>query len=196
MTKITGCPIRGRSQKRLFIAALVFASAIAGPSIAEDRTLEFTPANGFGGYSEGNGSLKLFFGKPRPFHVESHGYAQKDGTFRLDQTVTFQAQPPQDRVWLLATTRPDHYEGTLSDAAGHATGCTRGARLFLHYRVKGPLVMHQELELMPDGKIINNVGTITLLGIPVGHLHETITRQDPGVPSKQLVNSPPSIPGA
>ncbi len=150
------------------------------PSRAEDRTPEFTPAEGFSGYSEGNGSLKMLFGKSRPFHVDSHGYEQANGTFRLDQTVTFQGQPPQVRVWLLGTTRPNHYEGTLSDAAGRASGFTIGARLFLHYRVKGPLVMHQALELMPDGKIINNIGTITLLGIPIGHLHETITRQNPG----------------
>jgi hypothetical protein len=38
--------------------------------------------------------------------------------------------------------------------------------------------MHQTLELMPDGKTIDNVGKITLLGIPVGRLHETITRKD------------------
>jgi hypothetical protein len=41
--------------------------------------------------------------------------------------------------------------------------------------------MHQELQLMPDGKTIDNVGTITLLGIPLGHLHETITRRGPGL---------------
>ena len=52
-----------------------------------------------------------------------------------------------------------------------------GSRLLLEYRVKGPLVMHQTLELMPDGKTIDNVGKVTLLGIPVGRLHETITRK-------------------
>jgi hypothetical protein len=48
----------------------------------------------------------------------------------------------------------------------------------LHYRVKGPFVLHQQLELMPDGKTISNVGRITLLGIPVGWLREVITRKD------------------
>jgi hypothetical protein len=43
--------------------------------------------------------------------------------------------------------------------------------------------MNQELELLPDGKTIDNVGTITLLGIPVGHLHETIARRGPGLTS-------------
>jgi hypothetical protein len=43
----------------------------------------------------------------------------------------------------------------------------------LRYRLKGPLVMHQALEIMPDGTI-NDMGRITMLGIPVGHLQETI----------------------
>jgi hypothetical protein len=41
--------------------------------------------------------------------------------------------------------------------------------------------MNQQLELLPDGKTIDNVGTITWFGIPVGHLHETITRRGPGL---------------
>ena len=101
-----------------------------------------------------------------------------DGTFRLDQTVTFQGQPSQERSWILKTIRQNHYTATLSDAAGPVTGLTNGSRLLLKYRVKGPLIMHQTLELMPDGKTIDNVGKITFLGVTVGHLHETITRKD------------------
>ncbi|MEO6799732.1 MAG: hypothetical protein ABI178_07340 [Rhodanobacter sp.] len=52
------------------------------------------------------------------------------------------------------------------------TGHTEGPRLTLSYRL-GPLVMHQALEMKPDGTI-DNVGRITLRGIPVGHLQETI----------------------
>lgn len=77
----------------------------------------------------------------------------------------------------MTTVSPDHYSATLSDAAGPATGSTSGPRLSLRYRVKGPLVMHQELQFMPDGKTIDNAGVITFLGVPVGHLHEIITRQ-------------------
>lgn len=43
--------------------------------------------------------------------------------------------------------------------------------------------MHQELELMQDGRTIDNIGTLTLLGIPVGHMHETITRKGTGFTS-------------
>ena len=164
-------------------ALLVFVlciSVIGVLSRAAEGSLEFTPHNGFSGHSEGNGKLRLFFGKQRPFHVKSHGYDQADGTFRLDQTITFQGEPSQERSWILKTIRQNHYTATLSDAAGPVTGLTNGSRLLLEYRVKGPLVMHQTLELMPDGKTIDNVGKVTLLGITVGHLHETITRKGIG----------------
>jgi hypothetical protein len=39
--------------------------------------------------------------------------------------------------------------------------------------------MHQELELSADGKTIDNIGVIKLLGIPIGRLQETITRKVP-----------------
>lgn len=166
-----------------FLIFLLAASIAGFPSFADEQQTAFTPQNGFGGESEGNGSLKIFFGEPRPFRVESRGSEQSDGTFRLEQTVTFQGKPPQDRVWILTTVSPDHYSATLSDAAGPVTGSTFGPRLTLEYRLKGPLVMHQELQVMQDGKTIDNVGVITLLGVPVGHLHETITRRDAGVTS-------------
>ena len=163
------------------LALLVLVLCISVSSVssqAKEESREFTPHNGFIGQSEGNGKLKLFFGKQRPFHVESRGYDQPDGTFRLDQTVAFEGQPSQQRNWLLKTTSQNHYTGTLSDAAGRVTGLTNGSLLRLKYRVKGPLIMHQTLKLMPDGKTIDNVGRITLLGIIIGHLHETITRKD------------------
>lgn len=166
--------------KNLALLVLVLCiSVVSVSSQAKEGSLEFTPHNGFSGHSEGNGKLSLFFGKRRLFHVESHGYDQTaDGTFRLDQTVTFEGQPSQERTWILKTIGQNHFTGTLSDAAGPVTGLTNGSRLQLKYRVKGPLIMHQTLKLMPDGKTIDNVGRITLLGITVGHLHETITRKD------------------
>jgi hypothetical protein len=170
--------------KIIALRTFVLATAIVGSSsFAAVPQVGFTPQNGFGGTSEGNGSLVLLFGNPRPFHVESHGRQQSDGTFRLEQTVTFQGKAPQNRVWILTTVSQNHYSATLSDAPGPITGSTSGPRLSLQYRVKGPLVMHQELQLMPGGKTIDNVGVITLLGIPVGHLHETITRKVPSLTS-------------
>jgi hypothetical protein len=161
---------------RTFVLATLL---IAGFSFAAEQPRKFTPQAGFGGESEGNGTLQLVLGKTQPFHVVSHGTELSDGSFRLEQRVAFEGKPPEDRVWIITTVSPNRYSATLSDASGPATGFTSGSRLSLRYRVKGPLVMHQELQLMPDGKTIDNVGVVTLFGIPIGHLHETIDRKDP-----------------
>lgn len=138
----------------------------------------FTPQAGFGGSSHGNGTLRLFLGRQKRFHVDSRGVEEPDGTLRLEQTVTFEGKPAKQRTWRIRTTASGDYAATLSDAAGPVTGHTEGATLYLRYRIKGPLVMHQTLRLMPDGRTIDNVGRITLLAIPVGRLHETILRAD------------------
>lgn len=162
----------------MLLVFVLCISVISVLSQAKQGTLEFTPQNGFSGRSEGNGRLKLFLSKRRVFHVESHGDDQPDGTFRLDQTVTFQGKASRERFWILKTVSQNHFTGTLSDAAGRVTGLTNGSLLRLKYRVSGPLIMHQTLRLLPDGKTIDNAGKIKFLGITVGHLHETITRKD------------------
>ena len=170
------------SKFKWLLPVVLAAAAVVGPEFAAEP-LRFTPENGFGGKSEGRGSLKLFLGKPRAFHVTSRGSKQTDGTFRLDQTVTFEGEAPEVRSWVLTTTAIDHYSATLSDAAGPVKGVTSGSHLSLQYRIKGPLVMHQELELALDGKTIDNVGVITLFGMRVGRLRETITRTGSGITS-------------
>lgn len=128
--------------------------------------------------SEGDGSLKILLGQRRAFHVRSHGQSQPDGSFTLEQSVTFEGKETRTRLWTIREIAPLHYTGTLSDAAGAVSGQTSGQRLSLRYRIKGPFVMHQVLELMPDGRTIDNVGRIRLLGIPVGFMRETIRRVD------------------
>lgn len=161
------------------LASVLVAGLLGSASRADAPDLDLTPQKGFVGLSQGDGTLKMAFSNPQPFHVESRGAQQGNGTFRLSQTVTFQGKSPQQRVWILTTVGPNRYSATLSDAAGPVTGSTSGRDLSLEYRVKGPFVMHQHLTLLPGRTTIDNVGVITLLGIPVGHLHETITRQTP-----------------
>lgn len=165
--------------KMIAFLLFVLAALIGSGSVFAAEKIAFTPQTGFGGDSAGAGSLRFFLGKPRPFHVRSLGRELSNGTFRLEQRVTFAGKSPQDRVWIISTVSPNRHVGTLSDASGPVTGTTSGPRLSLRYRIKGPFVMHQELELRPDGKYIDNVGTITLLGVPIGRLHEIITRTAP-----------------
>jgi len=163
--------------KLQWLLTIILLAQLAGLPAHAQQVL-FTPENGLSGSSQGNGSLRFFLGHPRPFHVHSFGRSGSDGSFTLKQTVAFEGHETQTRSWAIHQVSPLHYAGTLSDAAGTVTGLTSGRRLTLKYRIKGPLVMHQILELMPDGKTIDNVGRITLFGIPVGFLHETIRRED------------------
>lgn len=142
----------------------------------EAQAVVFTPESGLSGESRGEGSLRLLLGRRRPFHVQSSGESNSDGTFTLQQTVTFEGEKPRVRTWVIRKVAPLEYAGTLSDASGPVRGQTSGTRLTLKYRLKGPLVMHQILDLSADGKTIANTGRITFLGIPVGRLRETIRR--------------------
>ena len=159
--------------------ALLAAATVACPMAVAQAPVEFTPSAGFGGESTGRGTLKFVFRKPRAFHVTSRGAEQGDGTFRLDQTITFAGEPPQSRFWVMTRTAAHRYAATLSDAAGPVEATVSGPRLSLRYRVKGPVFMHQELVLSADGHTIDNVGVVRLLGIPIGRLQETITRKAP-----------------
>jgi hypothetical protein len=169
-----------RSLRALTIAALVLVASTGATRLAtaQQRTTDFVPASAFGGYSQGDGTSQLLLRPSRPFHVESHGYALPDGTFRLDQATTFAGQPTTTRFWIIRTVGDNKFSATLSDAPGLVAGATVGDRLSLSYRIEGPFVLHQQLRLIPDGKTIDNVGRVTLFGIPVGWLHETITRKD------------------
>lgn len=149
-------------------------SPAAAPSASQPT---FDPLRAFSGRSHGDGTLSVVFQAPQPYHVESRGFARADGTFRLEQTVTLDEKPPQKRHWILREVSPTHYAGTLSDAEGPVEGHTEGSQLALVYSLPGGLTMHQTLTLEPGGKIIDNVGRITFLGIQVGYLRETIERR-------------------
>jgi hypothetical protein len=152
------------------MAALLAASSMAraAPPTAVD------PASLFEGRSEGRGTLTLGFGRPRPYTVENRGHRDADGTFRLDQVVRFEGEAPQPRHWVIRNDGEGRYTFTLSDAAGPGIATTDGRSLRLRYAPRHGLRMHQMLSRNADGTIAN-AGTVRMLGIPVGHLSETIT---------------------
>lgn len=131
----------------------------------------------FAGRTEGRGELTLRGGSTRPLKVESRGQVEPDGSFRLDQTITFDDGERETRTWHMRSTGPQTYTGTLSDASGTMTGEVDGNRFHLRYRVRSPAVyMEQWLYLEPDGQSAVNIGEITVLGIPWGRLDERIVR--------------------
>lgn len=165
---------RVASARGLLLALCIGATTV--PAYAAETAPAFTPEAGFDGSSHGNGTLRLLLGRERPFHVDSVGAAADDGSFHLDQVVAFEGKAPQRRAWVIRRVAPRRYAGTLTDASGPVRGETDGSTLQLRYRVRSLLVMHQTLTLAPDGRTIDNLGRVSLLGIPVGRLHETIVR--------------------
>ena len=159
------------------LGLLTLCLGACSPAATPNAQPTFDPVRAFSGRSHGDGTLSVVFQAPQPYHVESRGFARADGTFRLEQTVTFAGKPPQKRYWLLKNVSPTTYAGTLSDAEGPVEGHTGGPQFSLMYLLPSNLKMHQTLTLEPGGKIIDNVGRITFLGIQVGYLRETIERR-------------------
>lgn len=155
---------------------VLIALLLAGPGAAAAPRAD--PAALFEGRTTGRGQLTPLFGRERPFRVRSKGRRQADGSFRLDQVVTFEGEAPRTRHWIIRPAGEGRYVFRLSDAAGPGTAVVDGARLTLRYPLtRGGVRMRQVLEPAPDGRTIANTGTVHWLGIPIGRLRETITRE-------------------
>jgi hypothetical protein len=161
---------------RRVIAVLLLACPLA---VAAPPTVRADPASLFDGRSTGHGELTLLFGRARPFRVESEGRRQSDGSFRLDQVVSFEGETPRARHWIIRPAGEGRFVFSLSDAAGPGTAVVDGSRLTLRYPLtRGGVRMRQVLEVSPDGRSIANTGSIRWWGIPIGRLTETIVRMD------------------
>ena len=133
----------------------------------------------FVGTTRSFGVLETRSGAPsKVFHVEGHGAPQADGAFRLDQTVSFDGQAPQNRTWLLWVSGPHGYRASLSDASGEVVGEAYGSLFHLRYPYRSFARMEQWLYLQPDGRTVLNEGTVTVAGVVVARLSERITRED------------------
>ena len=133
----------------------------------------------FAGRTTGEGTLRMRFRAPRTLRVAGMGRRERDGAFRLDQTVTFDDGTVEKRSWRLRRTAANDYRATLSDAGGEVRARTSGNSMHLRYLLRQPRVyMEQWLYLQPDGRTAVNRATVTVLGIPWARLDETITRAD------------------
>lgn len=172
----------GRIRIRRFLLIALAAAGVAGclgplprPSVVEHPALR--PELFFDGRTRGKGTLELLTGRRRSFQVEGRGYTQSDGSFRLEQVVTFEDGEVDKRTWRMVKLDPGTYTATLSDAAGPVSAEVTGNRFHLRYRLRKPAIyMEQWLYLQPDGRSVLNLGTITLFGIPWARLTEEITK--------------------
>lgn len=147
------------------------------PITAENPSLRFEVF--FAGHTRGKGTLELLTGRRLSLQVEGHGHTEADGSFRLDQVVTFEDGAVEKRTWRLVKRGARTYTGTLSNAGGKVAAEMTGNRFHLRYLVRQPAVyMEQYLYLQPDGRTVLNLATITVIGQPWARLTEEITRVD------------------
>ena len=167
-------------------AALLMAASLAGcspalpPSAFKGGTPKMLPEVFFAGTTSSTGVLENRDGAPtQRFHVTGHGQMLPDGSFRLDQRITFGHGKPKTRTWIMRRVGSHHYTATLTDASGPVKGEAYGNLFHLRYPMKTPLggEMEQWLYLQPDGHTVVNEATVSVFGIVAAHLSERISNQ-------------------
>ena len=162
-----------------FLVAAVgcLAGFPARPAVAPASS--FDPTLFFAGHTHGEGKLDYRIGHDRTLCVEGLGRNERDGSFRLDQTITYDDGSVETRVWLLRRASSGHFTASLSDADGEVRAESSGSLFHLRYLLRNPAVyMEQWLYLQPNGRSVANFAQVTVLGLPWVRLSETITRVD------------------
>lgn len=162
----------------LLLLVAVTACLDDGPARrAPVRAPLFDPTIFFAGPTRGEGALHLRIGSTRALRVDGVGRTGTDGTFTLDQTVTYADGKVETRTWHMRRVDAGHYAATLSDAKGEVVAETSGNLFHLRYLIRQPAVyMEQWLYLAADGQSVANEAQVTILGIPWARLAERITR--------------------
>jgi hypothetical protein len=160
---------------------VLLSSCLAGFPPPDQSPLaqpELLPDQFFAGRTHGEGTLFRRFRATRHLQVEGVGQRDPDGTFRLEQTVTFDDGAHETRSWRLNRTAPNTWHATLSDAAGDVGAESSGNTFHLRYLIRQPRVMMEQwIYLQPDGRTVLNRATVSVLGVPWARLTETITRE-------------------
>lgn len=138
---------------------------------------QFRPEQFFAGLTHGEGILITRGSADRSFHVTSSGKSESDGTFVLNQTITYSDGVVERRSFRMRR-RDDHeYTGSLTGASGAVSARAEGNSFHVRYTIRKPgITMEQWIYLQPDGRTAFNRATVSALGIPLAHLSETISR--------------------
>lgn len=161
------------------LLALAFAILMPGAASQASPPADADPLAMFVGASQGRGTLKLGFGPARAYTVDNRGTRDADGTVRLAQVVHMPGVADHPRDWVIRPAGGGRYTFTLSDAVGPGVAVVDGARITLRFAPRHGVRLTQVLERSPDGATLSNHGRITVLGLPIGHLDETISRTSP-----------------
>lgn len=160
------------------IAIIVPALLAAAQPAAADLS-GFRPDLFFAGRTRGRGTVKIATSsRPRVLEVEGEGRIEPDGALVLDQLVRLDGKPSQ-RSFRISRAADGTWQGTLTDAAGPVAASVAGDTLRLSYRMKrAGMRMNQTLTVQPGGRTLLNRARVTMLGVPVARIEETIEKLD------------------
>jgi len=157
----------------LLVPALLAAAQPAATSA------DFRPDLFFAGRTRGRGTITVATSsRPRVLAVEGIGRIAPDGALVLDQAIELDGKRSQ-RSFRIRRAADGTWQGTLSDAAGPVAAEVAGATLRLSYRMKrAGMRMNQILTLQPGGRTLLNRAHVTLFGVQVARIDETIEKLD------------------
>ena len=138
---------------------------------------QFDPVEFFRGRTQGIGTLKAAFQKPKTIRVDSVGTVQKDGALLLSQTIHEPGKAPRIRTWRMRREGADRYSGTLSDAKGPVRVNVEAGAIRIRYRDKDNLDFDQRLTAAGPREIRNRM-TVKRFGIRVATFDEVIRKLD------------------
>jgi hypothetical protein len=86
----------------------------------------FKPEEFFGGITHGDGVLSIRFKSDRHFHVASVGKSESDGTFVLQQTITYEDGAADTRTFRMRPVNDHEYTGSVTGSSGAVSASTEG----------------------------------------------------------------------
>jgi hypothetical protein len=155
--------------------AVGYATSVANAYLSAGNVGAFDPIKFFTGRTHGVGELDTMLSSPVKVTVDSVGRQQGD-TLTLDQTIREGDKPPRVRRWMMRRVAADRYTGTLTDAQTAVDVTVTGQRASIRYRMKGGLIVDQQLTLQSDGRTLLNRMKIKKFGLQVATVRETIKR--------------------
>ena len=143
---------------------------------AADSRARFDPISFFTGRSEGRGELRQLFAASRAMRVESTGRRSSGGGLLLTQRISQQGKPARVRHWVMQPVSPGRFTGSLTEAVGPVSLVVAGPRAEIRYRMKGGLLVRQQLALQADGRTLLNQLDVTKFGLRVARVEEIIRK--------------------
>ena len=158
------------------LLVLVACTGAAEPALQRAEP-ELRPELYFLGETRGAGTLEISLRRDRTLTVESRGTEIGPGAVRIDQVIRYGDGDVDRRSWTLTRAADGRYAAALTEAKGPVAVTQAGNAVNIRYRFGSPTVsMDQWLYLRPDGRTIDNRARVTLAGVTVAKLTETITK--------------------